>query len=106
MKVYERLSFRAKLILQAMLAATTALVLAIVALGYYYLLDAQQQAENELRNYAELIAPSRNLPSRSMTPRPRARASPFWPTTHRYWGPSSSPRTARYLPGTFGAARW
>ena len=58
MKIYERMSFRAKLILQAMLTATVALVLAIGAMGSYYLLGSKQKVEDDLRNYAELISPS------------------------------------------------
>ena len=57
MKIYQRMSFRAKLILQAMLAATTALTLAILVLGVYYLNGAKTAAENELQMDAELIVP-------------------------------------------------
>ena len=57
MKIYERMSFRAKLILQAMLAATTALTLAILVLGVYYLNGARTAVENELHMDAELIVP-------------------------------------------------
>jgi signal transduction histidine kinase/CheY-like chemotaxis protein len=57
MKIYERMSFRAKLILQAMLAATTALTLAILVLGVYYLNGARAAVENELHMDAELIVP-------------------------------------------------
>ena len=47
MKFYERLSFRAKLILQAMLTATVAVVLAVIAIGSYDLLrDRQRVAES------------------------------------------------------------
>ena len=58
MKLYERFSFRAKLILQAMLAATVALVLALVALTSYDLLHDRQRVAESLRNYAEQLAPT------------------------------------------------
>ncbi|MEJ2087696.1 MAG: response regulator [Gammaproteobacteria bacterium] len=56
MRFYENLSFRAKLILQATLAATVALVLALIALASYdQLLDRQRVAES-LNNYADQLA--------------------------------------------------
>ena len=58
MKLYERFSFRAKLILQAMLAATVALVLALVAFTSYDLLHDRQRVAESLRNYAEQLAPT------------------------------------------------
>jgi len=57
MRLYERLSFRAKLILQAMLAATVALVLALVAIASYDLLHDRQRVAESLDNYAEQLAP-------------------------------------------------
>ena len=57
MKLYERMSFRSKLIFQAMLAATVALVLAIGVLGLYYLNGAKAQVQDELAMDAELIVP-------------------------------------------------
>ena len=42
MKLYERLSFRAKLILQAMLAATVALLLSMLAMGTYDVISSRQ----------------------------------------------------------------
>jgi signal transduction histidine kinase len=57
MKFYERLSFRSKLILQAMLAATVALVLALVALASYDLLHDRQRVAESLSNYAEQLVP-------------------------------------------------
>ena len=58
MKLFERLSFRAKLILQAMLAATVALALALVALTSYDLLHDRQRVAESLGNYAEQLAPT------------------------------------------------
>ena len=63
MKLYERFSFRAKLILQAMLAATVALVLALVALASYDLLHDRQRVAESLRNYAEQLAPTHWIPT-------------------------------------------
>jgi signal transduction histidine kinase/CheY-like chemotaxis protein len=57
MKIYEHMSFRSKLILQAMLAATIALVLAIGVLGLYYLNGARALVQDELAMDAELIVP-------------------------------------------------
>jgi signal transduction histidine kinase/CheY-like chemotaxis protein/HPt (histidine-containing phosphotransfer) domain-containing protein len=58
MKLYDRLSFRGKLVLQALLASTGALVLVLIALGTYDILRDRQRVESELNNYAELIEPS------------------------------------------------
>ena len=56
MKFYERLSFRAKLILQAMLTATVAVVLALIAIGSYDLLRDRQRVAESTLNYAEQLA--------------------------------------------------
>ncbi len=58
MKGFERLSFRAKLIVQAMLAASVALLLALVALATYDFLRDRQRIADGVRNYAEQIAPA------------------------------------------------
>jgi signal transduction histidine kinase/DNA-binding response OmpR family regulator len=58
MKFYERLSFRSKLILQAMLAATVPLVLALIALASYDLFHDRQRVIDSLNNHAEQLAPT------------------------------------------------
>ena len=58
MKLYERLSFRGKLVLQAMLAASFALVLALISLGTYDLVRERQRVADELTTFADLIEPS------------------------------------------------
>ena len=57
MKLYERMSFRGKLILQALLTATLALLLAMVAMGSYIQFSSQQRVTDELNNLSEIIAP-------------------------------------------------
>ncbi|MEQ8859021.1 MAG: response regulator [Pseudomonadales bacterium] len=58
MRLFGRQSFRSKLVLQAMLAATVALVLALVALASYDLLRDRQRVAEGLRYYAEQMAPT------------------------------------------------
>jgi signal transduction histidine kinase/CheY-like chemotaxis protein/HPt (histidine-containing phosphotransfer) domain-containing protein len=58
MKFYDGLSFRAKLILQAMLAATVALVLALIALASYDMLLDRQRVAESLNNHAGQLAPT------------------------------------------------
>ena len=58
MKIYERQNFRGKLVLQATLTATIALVLAMVALGGYDLIRDRQRVINEVNNYTELTMPT------------------------------------------------
>ena len=58
MRFYEQLSFRSKLILQAMLAATVPLVLALIALASYDLFHDQQRVVESLNNHADQLAPT------------------------------------------------
>ena len=58
MSLFERMSFRAKLILQAVLAAFVALVLSLIAMGTYDAVGSRRTVVAELRNYAEHIAVS------------------------------------------------
>ena len=58
MLAYERLSFRSKFILQAMLTASVALLLALGALATYDFLRDRQRVAESLRTYAEQLAPS------------------------------------------------
>ena len=57
MKFYERLSFRAKLVLQALLPATVALLLALIALTSYDLFRDRQRVTQSLGSYAEQLIP-------------------------------------------------
>jgi signal transduction histidine kinase/CheY-like chemotaxis protein len=58
MRFYEKMSFRAKLILQAMLAATVALALALIALTWYDALLDRQRVSESLNNHADQLVPT------------------------------------------------
>jgi signal transduction histidine kinase/DNA-binding response OmpR family regulator/HPt (histidine-containing phosphotransfer) domain-containing protein len=58
MKIYDHLTFRGKLVLQAMLTASIALLLALIALGTYDFLRDRQRAAEQLTHYADIISPN------------------------------------------------
>jgi signal transduction histidine kinase/DNA-binding response OmpR family regulator len=58
MRPYGRMSFRAKLMLQAALPAAVALVLSLIAMGSYDLVGSRRSVVDDVRNYAAYIAAS------------------------------------------------